>query len=234
MFNRYHHGLRKLVVYKNWTAVLKPQMYALSGQRWQKLGSCWTSSSWSVPETNIMTGVMEKYWDKKPFPLTLPSMGRLLSVVSAHLSLPERVEPELLWCSKLLFASSRHRGSIISFGYCKRESLLLFLVGFIAVVEVMHASVTCDFDDIWAFNVSFLQFADCCFSCIVIRELTFFLATSRIVQPLSLLSCLACSRHHSCFSLQRIMFPVVRSVFPARFPRSCWRYFPLHATFSTH
>ena len=60
---------------------------------------------------------------------------------------------------------------IISFGSGTRESLLLFLVGFIVIVKGLYASVDCDFDNIWAFNVCFLQLADCCLSFTVIRKL---------------------------------------------------------------
>ena len=59
---------------------------------------------------------------------------------------------------------------VIAFGQCQRESPLLYNVGFVIIVEGLYASVSCDFDDIWAFNVCFLQLADCCFSCTVIRE----------------------------------------------------------------
>ena len=69
---------------------------------------------------------------------------------------------------------------IISFGFCKRESSSLFFVGFIVVVEEIYTSVACDFGDIWAYNACFLQLADCCFSCTMIRKLFFSLA-SRLV-----------------------------------------------------
>ena len=55
-------------------------------------------------------------------------------------------------CCYLLFL-------IISFGYCKRESSSLFFVGFIVVLE-----------EIWAYNVCFLQLADCCSSYTMIRK----------------------------------------------------------------
>ena len=66
---------------------------------------------------------------------------------------------------------------IISFGFCKRESSSLFFVGFIVVVEEIYTSVACDFGDIWAYNACFLQLADCCFSCTMIRKLFFSLAS---------------------------------------------------------
>ena len=69
---------------------------------------------------------------------------------------------------------------IISFGFCKRESSSLFFVGFIVVVEEIYTSVACDFGDIWAYNACFLQLADCCFSCTMIRKL-FFSLSSRLV-----------------------------------------------------
>ena len=66
---------------------------------------------------------------------------------------------------KLSFASYRHRG-FHNFVWTLQERVVVALprrVGFILVVEVLYASLTCDFDDIRAFNVSFLRFADCCF-----------------------------------------------------------------------
>ena len=46
---------------------------------------------------------------------------------------------------------------IISFGYCTGDSLLFFLVGFIAIVKGLYASVACDLHNFWAFNVCFLS-----------------------------------------------------------------------------
>ena len=54
------------------------------------------------------------------------------------------------------------------------------------------------------------------------------------VQLSSLLSCLARSRHHFCFLLQRRMFQVACLVFLARFPRFCWQYFSACTTFPIH
>ena len=87
---------------------------------------------------------------------TLSSMGRPMCVVRARSGLPERVEPQLLWCRKLPFAFSQHWSFIISFGYCTGESSLLFHVGFIVIVKGLYASVACDLHNIWAFNVCFL------------------------------------------------------------------------------
>ena len=85
------------------------------------------------------------------------------------------VEPQLLWCQTLpIFAFSHNF-------ICKRESSSLFFVGFVVVVEEFYTSVACDFGYIWAYNVCFLQLADCCFSCTGYDSLTFFSLTSRLV-----------------------------------------------------
>ena len=86
---------------------------------------------------------------------TLSSMGRPMCVVRAHSCLQERLEPQLSWCRKLLFAFSQRWRVIISSGYCTRESSLLFLVGFIVIVKGLYASEACDLHNIWAFNVCF-------------------------------------------------------------------------------
>ena len=59
---------------------------------------------------------------------------------------------------------------IISFGLVQVSSSLFF-VGFIVVVKEIYTSVACDIGDIfWTYNVCFLQLADCCFSCTMIRK----------------------------------------------------------------
>ena len=148
--------------YKKYIAVLK------SGKRFEQpkmKDTCWVVlrlfiivCSWDP----IMTGFMKKSLRFKTrkmneaicFLLTLPSMG----------------ECSHCWCDVgnyqyLLFL-------VISFGYSTRESSSLFFVGFIVVLEDLYTSVVCDFGDIcaWIF-VCFLQLADCCFSCIMIRKL---------------------------------------------------------------
>ena len=69
-------------------------------------------------------------------------------------------------CKLLLLSTVRV--CIISFWYCQRESSLVILVGFVIVVKGLYASVACDFNDIWAFNVCFLQLANRCFPCTMI------------------------------------------------------------------
>ena len=81
--------------------------------------------------------------------------------------------------------------SFFSFGYCKRESSLLFFVGFIVVVEEIYTSVACDFGDIWACNVCFLHLADCCFSCTMIRKL-FFSLTLRLAPAMDCFHYVTC------------------------------------------
>ena len=152
------------------------------------LDSCWTCSSWSVPETSSRLDSRRnselenlEMMAEIGFLWTLSSMGRPMYVVRAHSCFQERLEPQLLWCGNChsLFLSTGV--FIISFGYCTRGSSLLFLVGFIVIVKGLYASVACDFHNIWAFNVCFLQLADCCLSCTVIREffVTFFKANTR-------------------------------------------------------
>ena len=65
----------------------------------------------------------------------------------------------------------------------RRESSPHSFVGFIVVVEEIYTSVACDFDDIWAYNVCFLQLADCCCSYTMIRTLF-----SRLLQGYGLFS----------------------------------------------
>ena len=77
--------------------------------------------------------------------------------------------------------SSRHRDFLNSFEYSKRESSLFI------VFKGLYAFVIRDFHDIWAFNVCFLQFSDCCFSWIVIVK--FFSRSSSIVPAY-------CRSHH--------------------------------------
>ena len=70
---------------------------------------------------------------------TLSSMGCPMSVVRARSCLPERVEPQLLWCRKLPLDFSHRWGfHNFQFGYCTGESSLLFLVGFIAIVKGLY------------------------------------------------------------------------------------------------
>ena len=69
---------------------------------------------------------------------------------------------------------------IISFGLLQEPSSLFF-VDFIVVVEEIYTSVAWDFGDkFWTYNLCFLQLADCCFSCTMIRKLfsTFFKANT--------------------------------------------------------
>ena len=69
---------------------------------------------------------------------------------------------------------------IISFGLLQEPSSLFF-VDFIVVVEEIYTSVAWDFGDkFWTYNLCFLQLADCCFSCTMIRKLfsTFFKAST--------------------------------------------------------
>ena len=72
---------------------------------------------------------------------------------------------------------------VISFGYYQWELSLFYFVSFVVVVEGLCASVSCDFNDIWAFNVCFLQLADCCF--LAMWFVNFFSVSSREV-PVSI------------------------------------------------
>ena len=153
------------------------------------LDSCWTCLSWSVflrrhhgwIHGEILSVKTWKWWRKLFFFWTLSSMGWPMCVVRAHSCSQKWLKPQLFWCRKLPFAFSQRWGVINSSGYCTRESSLLFLVGFIVIVKGLYASVASDFHNIWAFNVRFLQLADCCLSRTVIRELfvTFFKASTR-------------------------------------------------------
>ena len=103
--------------YKNWAVVLKSQELASSGQWWKTLDSCWTCSSWSVPGTSSWLDSRRnselenlKVMEGIGFLSSLSSMGRPMCVVRALSCLPERVEPQLLWCRKLPFAFSQHWG----------------------------------------------------------------------------------------------------------------------------
>ena len=59
---------------------------------------------------------------------------------------------------------------IISFGLLQ-ESSSLFFVGFIVVVKEIYTSLACDIGDtFWTYNLCFLQLADRCFSCTMIRK----------------------------------------------------------------
>ena len=79
--------------------------------------SCWTCSSWSVPGTSSWLDSRRnselenlKVMEGIGFLSSLSSMGRPMCVVRARSCLPERVEPQLLWCRKLPFAFSQHWG----------------------------------------------------------------------------------------------------------------------------
>lgn len=73
------------------------------------------------------------------FPSVLSSMGQLLSYTSS-IRLP---------CRKLVFIFFPATGIFFvnSYTYCKRESSLFFLVGFIVVFKKLYAFVIRDFDD---------------------------------------------------------------------------------------
>ena len=69
---------------------------------------------------------------------------------------------------------------IISFGLLQ-ESSSLFFVGFIVVVKEIYTSLACDIGDtFWTYNLCFLQLADRCFSCTMIRK-HFFSLSLRLV-----------------------------------------------------
>ena len=138
--------------------------------------SSWLDS-WRNSELENLEMMAENFF----FFWTLSSMGWPMCVVRAHSCSQKWLKPQLFWCRKLPFAFSQRWGALISSGYCNRESSLLFLVGFIVIVKGLYASVASDFHNIWAFNVRFLQLADCCLSRTVIRELfvTFFKASTR-------------------------------------------------------
>ena len=145
------------------------QEIAPSSQRWKTLAELFNDcSSLSVPETPSWLDTWRNLWDLKP-----ENEGGNLFPFDAVID--GRVEPQLLWCRKLpIFAFSHF------FIWTLQERVVVALVGFIVVVEEIYASVACDFGDIWAYNVCFLQLADCCFSCTMIRNffLTYFKAST--------------------------------------------------------
>ena len=105
-------------------------------------------------------------------------MKESISFLSTYAATDRQEEPQ--WYQKLPIFTFSQRWGFHNFVWIgKRESLSLFFVGFIVVVEGNYASAACDFDDIWAYYVCYLQIADCYFSCNVIREL--FPLSSRLV-----------------------------------------------------
>ena len=150
---------------QNWAAVLKAQELASIGQWWETLNSWWTCSSWSVPETSSWLD-SRRNSEFENLKMELVFFRRChrwagQCVWYGRIHVYRREWSHSCWCRKLPFAFF---------------SALLFLIGFIVIVKRLYASVACDFDNIWAFNVCFLQLADCCLSCTVICELfvTFF------------------------------------------------------------
>ena len=97
-------------------------------------------------------------------------MKESISFLSTYAATDRQEEPQ--WYQKLPIFTFSQRWGFHNFVWIgTRESLSLLFVGFIVVVEGNYASAACDFDDIWAYNVGFLQIADCYFSFKVIREL---------------------------------------------------------------
>ena len=137
------------------------QENALSSQRWKTLAGLFNDySSLSLSENPSWLDSWRNLWDLRP-EKTENKGGNLFPFDA---SIDGRVEPQLLWCPKpSIFAFSHNVIWILL-------SSLLFFVGFIVVIEENYTSVACDFGDIWAYSVCFLQLADCCFSCTMIRK----------------------------------------------------------------
>ena len=140
-------------------------------------GQWWTCSSRSVPSTSswldsrrdselenlkVMAGI--------GFLWSLSSMGRPMCVVRARSCLPERVEPQLLWCRKLPFAFSQH-WSFHNFVWILHWRVVVVLprllhrnrqgiVRFGGLLPSQYLSVP-----------RLLSLAHCCLSSTVIREL---------------------------------------------------------------
>ena len=146
MFNRKHLRLWKLGVYKNWSAVLKPRCHfkrPRMKETWKLLNVFVMVCSWDRHHSWSHGEILRL----KPFPLTLPSMGRLLFVVLSHIRrhLSAGMEPRLLWCRyKLVFASSRNRG-FHNFVWILQERVV------VALPRRLHRSRlgTVSFCDLW-------------------------------------------------------------------------------------
>ena len=129
---------------------------------------------------------------------------------------------------------------VISFGYYQWELSLFYFVSFVVVVEGLCASVSCDFDDIWAFNVCFLQLADCCF--LAMWFVNFFSVSSREV-PVSIafIMLLVAFFSHMLTSVvvqllisfdTKVSTAWISLVSPARFLLFCCRFLSHHSKFS--
>ena len=107
----------------------------------------------------------------------ISSRRRVIFSISSDAAVDGWVEPQLFICffSALGF-------SLFHLAYCKIESSSLFFVGFIVAVKEIYTSVACDIGDMfWTYNLCFLQLADRCFSCTMIRKL--FLSLSLRLVP---------------------------------------------------
>ena len=107
----------------------------------------------------------------------ISSRRRVIFSISSDAAVDGWVEPQLFICffSALGF-------SLFHLAYCKIESSSLFFVGFIVVVKEIYTSAACDIGDMfWTYNLCFLQLADRCFSCTMIRKL--FLSLSLRLVP---------------------------------------------------